>query len=761
MNSKYLKPAINYEMVVKICGERFAGHGLLSETNHERWSHHRRVLNPAFHRKYLMELMYIFEDSAKRLTDFLATQADGEKEVNLKDAFERVALDVVAKAGFSIKEDMISKRTTCSDAIAFCFDGALKGSLNPFLRVNKEKNSGENLIRQRLQDQKEGKNLPKDILSYIIKTAMVEENFQLEEMVDEFMTFFVAGQETTGNLLAFTMICLGQNPHVMQKLLQEVDSVIGDKEDLLYEDITKLEYMMLLLTFVMSRQEQFFKDPLTFEPERFTREEDSKLLQKILQPANNYLSFRPLYSYFPFSMGPRSCIGQQFALVAVGTVVVGATMLALVFAVMIARKRYKFRHVPHPPVDSLIIGHSGFLSAVRDDKTTYAEYGFNLHHQYGPVFCLFIFHMAFVFAADPKTVKVSISRIVQELLMNSKYLKPELNHDVLGRVGGERFVGNGLIVITDHERWSHHRRVLNPAFHRKYLMELMYIFEDSAKRLTDFLATQADGEKEAGFSIKEDMISNRTAFSDAIEFCFYGATKMSQSPLLWWDPRKEARDFRKKLKSDIRLLRNTGENLIRQRLQDQKEGKDLPKDILSYIIKTAMLEENFQLEEMVDEFMTFFVAGQETTGNLLAFTMICVGQNPHVMQKLIEEVDSVIGDKEVLLYEDIAKLEYMMLVSTFTMSRQEQFFKDPMTFDPDRFTREEDSPLYAYFPFSLGPRSCIGQQFALVEARVVLTKLLQKLKFQLVPGQNFGITERLTLKPADDCRHYLLPREKG
>ncbi|KAJ8045531.1 Cholesterol 24-hydroxylase [Holothuria leucospilota] len=487
-----------------------------------------------------------------------------------------------------------------------------------------------------------------------------------------------------------------------------------------------------------------------------------------------------------------------------GALAVGI-LAALVIVMRISYIHYKYRHLPGPPIDSFLGGNTRFAKAVIEDRGTFMETFFELHEQYGPVFKLISYHIVFIGIADPKAVK--------ELLMNSKYLKPEFNYRLFVELFGERFGGHGLVSECNHERWEQHRRILNPAFHRKYLMELTDIFNDSASRLTDFLAAQADGKTEvnmkdalervtldviakAGFSMDGDMISERNAFSDAIAFVIAAASRSQIEPFFRFDPRPGARKYRAKARATVRFLRKTGTDLIKQRLQDQKDGKDLPKDILSYIIKTAMIEEHFQLEEMVDEFMTFFGAGQETTSNLLAFTFIALGQNPHVMEKLQKEVDAVIGDKEEILYEDIMQLEYMMMVLketlrlfppvggttrisseifevggykippntmmfvlSFVMSRQEQFFKNPMTFDPERFRREEDRPLYAYFPFSLGPRSCIGQQFALIEARVVLAKLLQRLKFKLVPDQDFTLMERLTLKPRDDCRHYLSLRE--
>ncbi|MEQ2274262.1 hypothetical protein XENORESO_017364 [Xenotaenia resolanae] len=77
----------------------------------------------------------------------------------------------------------------------------------------------------------------------------------------------------------------------------------------------------------------------------------------------------------------------------------------------------------------------------------------------------------------------------------------------------------------------------------------------------------------------------------------------------------------------------------------------------------------------------------------------------------------------------------------------EKFFKDPLKFDPDRFHPDAPKPYYCYFPFALGPRSCLGLNFAQMEAKVVMAKLLQRFDFSLVPGQSFDIQDTGTLRP--------------
>ncbi len=159
-------------------------------------------------------------------------------------------------------------------------------------------------------------------------------------MIDDFSTYFIAGQETTSNTLAFCFQELARHPEVLKRLRCEIDSVLGSKNRIDLEDLNKLNYLNCVYketlrlwppipeiarlvdtdlsvegykvpkntwievsTYVSARQNQYFPSPNEFKPERFFVEEKS----------GNYFNSIDNYTYFPFSLGPRSCIGQNFA----------------------------------------------------------------------------------------------------------------------------------------------------------------------------------------------------------------------------------------------------------------------------------------------------------------------------------------------------------------------------------------------------------------------------------------------------------------
>ncbi|NXX17326.1 CP46A hydroxylase, partial [Podargus strigoides] len=394
--------------------------------------------------------------------------------------------------------------------------------------------------------------------------------------------------------------------------------------------------------------------------------------------------------------------------------------------------------------------------------------------------------------------------------MSPQYPKDPLVYSRIFDLFGERFLGNGLVTVLNHEHWHKQRRIMDPAFSRTYLIGLMETFNEKAEELMEKLEEKADGKKEfsmlammnrvtmdviakVAFGFELNSLSNdQTPVPHAVTMALDGMTKahipfMRYMPWTW----KQI----KEVKESVRLLRRVAKECIDQRREAIQNGKEATLDILTQILKGDALEESRDDENILDNFITFFVAGHETTANQLSFTVMALAQHPEILERVQAEVDEVLGAKRDIDYEDLGKLTYLsqvlkeslrlyppvagtvrwlekeqvvngiripgkttLVFSTYIMGRLERFFKNPLTFHPDRFSKDAPKPYYCYFPFSLGPRSCIGQVFAQMEAKVVMAKLLQRFEFQLVPGQSFKLLEAGTFKPLDGVMCKLKPR---
>ncbi|XP_061560138.1 cholesterol 24-hydroxylase-like [Phycodurus eques] len=455
----------------------------------------------------------------------------------------------------------------------------------------------------------------------------------------------------------------------------------------------------------------------------------------------------------------------------------------------------KYDHIPGPPRESFFFGHSLIVwRTMKNDDLTHDVF-LKWAERYGSVYKINVLHHVLIFVSSPETIK--------EVLMSSKYTKDMFLHKRLFSMFGQRFLGNGLVTARDYDQWHKQRRIIEPAFSSLYLRSLMGTFNEQAEKLMTKLADIADKKSEArmlelvnrvtlgvivkvAFGMDIELLENASSpFPDAIETCLKGMVHNIRNALFQFDPRNWA--FVEEVRAACKLLRSTGAEWIRDRKSAVQSGGDVPKDILTQIIKSAGKEERMTKEDeefMLDNFVTFFIAGQETTANQLAFCIMELARHPDMQEKAQKEVDDVIGMKREISYDDLGQLVYLSqvlketlriyptapgtsrdfvddividdihvpagaicILSSYVSSRLERFFKNPLEFNPDRFHPDAPKPYYCYFPFSLGPRSCVGKNFAQMEAKLVMAKLLQRFDFALTPGQSFEIRDVGTLRP--------------
>ncbi|XP_069591491.1 cholesterol 24-hydroxylase-like isoform X2 [Ranitomeya imitator] len=385
-----------------------------------------------------------------------------------------------------------------------------------------------------------------------------------------------------------------------------------------------------------------------------------------------------------------------------------------------------------------------------------------------------------------------------------------LKYDHIPGPPRDRFMGKGLLSNRNHEQWHKQRRIMDPAFSRTYLIGLMGTFNEKAEEMMGKLQEKADGKchvamhtllsrttldviSKVAFGMEMNSLENdETPFPRAISLVLRALVEMFD-PFIRFSWKK--RNFVKEVQESVRLLRKTGKECIEKRKKAIQDGEEIPMDILTQILKGAAVEGYCDTEDLMDNFVTFFIAGHETTANQLSFTVMELARSPEILEKAQAEVDEVIGARRDIEYDDIGKLQYLNQVlketlrlyptapgtsraleedyvieglkippkatlsfNSYIMGRMERFFPDPLVFNPDRFHPDAPKPYFSYFPFSLGPRSCIGQVFAQMEAKVVMAKLLQRFQFELVEGQNLRIMDSGTLRPMEGVLCRLRPR---
>jgi cytochrome P450 len=235
------------------------------------------------------------------------------------------------------------------------------------------------------------------------------------------------------------------------------------------------------------------------------------------------------------------------------------------------------------------------------------------------------------------------------------------------------------------------------------------------------------------------------------------------------------------------------DSLVYRIIDERKElGNDGERKDLLSLLMLAMDEDGSQMtpKQLRDETMTLFLAGHETTALTLAWTWYLLSKNPAAEVRLHEELRDVLGGRAPVI-GDLGRLPYLLAVvnevlrlyppayilartsiapctiggydfptgstiimAQWVMHRDARFFDDPEAFHPERWLDglEDRLPSGAYFPFGDGPRRCIGQNFALMEAVLVIATIAQKFQLQLVAGQKIVPEALVTLRPRNGIR---------
>lgn len=378
------------------------------------------------------------------------------------------------------------------------------------------------------------------------------------------------------------------------------------------------------------------------------------------------------------------------------------------------------------------------------------------------------------------------------LVDNAKHI----SKDTPGFAALKLLLGNGL-VTSDGAFWLRQRRIAQPAFHKQKIYAL-------GKRMVDWTQrTVAEWNEAARLGRVVDVAESMMRLT----------LRIVGDTMLGADVDKEAADVGRHI---TLLLHELNERIVRpwvpplsiptprnkrfvaaaesilvvieRAIAHKREHPDSPGgDFLRMLIEARDEEtgESMTDQQLRDEVGTVFAAGHETTANLLAWAFSWLSRSPDVRRKLVHELDSVLGDREVTA-EDYPKLPYLRMViaevlritppvwflsrraeedislrgvtvpkghliflSPYTTHRHPDYWENPEGFDPERFAdgAGKDRPTLAYFPFGAGPRKCIGDTFALVEATLVMATLLRQFELELLPGKVPVAEPVITLRP--------------
>ncbi|WP_226023026.1 cytochrome P450 [Halomicrobium salinisoli] len=354
------------------------------------------------------------------------------------------------------------------------------------------------------------------------------------------------------------------------------------------------------------------------------------------------------------------------------------------------------------------------------------------------------------------------------------------------------FLGDGL-VTSQGDLWERQRAAIQPAFDMTHVKRYADVMVDRTAETSERLAAGEpvdvrDAMTRTTLEILVDCMFGRDI--DVADRGIYDAVAAFQEPMR---PRNQPITFFAPDWAPIPFLRRAEraldhlEEQVYDILERRRAGEEDRDDLLAVLVDAdqAMADEQIR-----DEMLTFLFAGHETTALTLTYVWDLLSRNPDVERRLRAEVDEVCDGRPAI--EDLFEFEYaghvvrealrlyppaheirrepvedvrfggydvpagsLLVLPTWVLHRDDRFWDDPEAFRPERWADGGDRPEFAYFPFGGGPRRCIGQQFAMTEAQLVLATLVRDWTFER-RYDDLELTAGVTLQPSGDVE--MVPR---
>jgi cytochrome P450 len=358
------------------------------------------------------------------------------------------------------------------------------------------------------------------------------------------------------------------------------------------------------------------------------------------------------------------------------------------------------------------------------------------------------------------------------------------------------FLGYGLLT-SEGSFWLRQRRMTQPAFHRQKIAGFAAAMSRAAVERVESWGPKMKSGEPFDLTVETTRLALRvvcdTLLGIALDGAQADAVGRALSVLLG--------EFRRRLTNPLLELfafAPTARNLAFKRaIRDldrvvmdviaEKRRRGGAEDLLSMLMEARDEDSGEAMDDrqLRDEVMTLFLAGFETTANALNWTFVLLSRHPEVDARLRRETRAALAGRPPAL-EDLPRLPYalavlkesmrlfppawiivrraesddvvcgvsvpkgaLMMMSPYATHREARVWKDPERFDPERFLdgRADALHRYAYFPFGGGPRQCIGNAFALMEAHLVIAAVSQSCRLELVEPGEPAPEPTVTLRP--------------
>ncbi len=343
-------------------------------------------------------------------------------------------------------------------------------------------------------------------------------------------------------------------------------------------------------------------------------------------------------------------------------------------------------------------------------------------------------------------------------------------------------VADGLLV-AEGDDWLQQRRLMQPAFHHKRIASLDQLITDEVTKMLE--RWKECHEREEPIDVAKEMaaltlnVTTRALFGVDIgkEAALVGEAVSINADLL-----EKPRNPR--FQNAAKAIETVVYNIINERRRSNRETGDLLSTLMDARDQdTGLGMTDLQLRNQV---MTLLLAGYETTASALTWTWFLLSSHPLVMERLRREIALGIGER-LPTSQDLPRLVYarwvfeetmrlyppawilgrkalandevgdylipagaVVAISPYVIHRHPGFWQEPEVFDPERFAPEASAARhrFAYIPFGAGPRQCIGNYLALLEAQLIIPMVARAYRLHLLPGQDIRPEPIFILRPS-------------
>jgi cytochrome P450 len=355
-----------------------------------------------------------------------------------------------------------------------------------------------------------------------------------------------------------------------------------------------------------------------------------------------------------------------------------------------------------------------------------------------------------------------------------------------------KYLGKGLLTV-DGDFWLKQRRLIQPAFHKQKMNQLVenmkeiiiYELEDLAKDkqvdlfpIMSELAFNVVAKSLFQFSISDKKLNRIKFIIEEVQNFLIKEIRLPHKA--WWF------SISGQVKKHLALAEENNK-IIRQIIEERSSSEKEVNDLLNMLLETRYEDsgEGMTITQLIDEIKILFIAGHETTANALTFTLFLLGNNPAVQQRVFDEVtkiqsetEDVVEQLQKMVYTNAVLNESMRLyppawitdrqnveddtlgqfnikkatligVSFYELHRNPKYWDNPDEFNPERFLGDQKKHSMQYFyPFGAGPRMCIGAGFAIYEMCLAISHIVKN--YNIISVKNsVNFNPLITLKPVD------------